>query len=145
MKTSLALFLLAAVAGTAGAATTIDNVRHVYTPGTSTGQVRQFQDASIGKFEQHRRAPASDSYYVTWTPDPSLAAKPELVLQYRQERKPNVGALVIKYPWKVQNQREATFTIREQALKQFGPVTAWRVLVRSNGRVVAEAKSPSWR
>lgn len=142
LKLSVLCFILT---GCLFAQTEIQGVQRQYIPGGVDRQLQQYQDIGVAKFQQYRSQPESDTYFVFWSPDATLAANPELLFTYRQERSKGASALRIKYPFKVTGQRKATFTIKEHALKKFGPVTGWQVQVQSNGRVVAEKKSPTWR
>lgn len=89
--------------------------------------------------------PAGETFRVEWQPvGRALAAGVVLRFEYRQERVRNMQQLIIRYPFEIRERRMATFEIAPTASQGGGSVTAWRVRVEQDGRVLAEQRSPTW-
>lgn len=86
-----------------------------------------------------------ETFRVEWQPvGRALEAGVVLRFEYRQERVRKMQQLTIRYPFAIGQRRTATFEIAPAAAQSGGAVTAWRVRVERDGRVLAEQRSPTW-
>lgn len=100
----------------------------------------------LGRFLLEDAAtPTGEVFRVEWQPvGQALRAGVVLRFEYRQERVREMQQLMIRYPFDVRERRTATFEIGPAALQSGGTVTAWRVRVEQESRVLAEKRSSSW-
>lgn len=95
-----------------------------------------------GALLDEMNAPAARTYRVTWSPgDAGVEAGSSLEFEFRQKNRTEPGRLVIPYSAAVRETRTAEFTVGERTLREFGPVTGWRVSLLAGGRRLADRSS----
>ncbi len=91
------------------------------------------------------RAMVQEVYTVRWrAPETGVEQGAVLWFDYRQADAPAVKSLRIQYPFSVTGERAATFVISGPAVREFGPVRAWRVRLEASGRELARRMSEAW-
>jgi hypothetical protein len=105
-----------------------------------------FNVLHIGKFADERTDVDGHSFDVHWIPADGGSPAGTLVLfEYRQQDPTVVRRLEVKYPFRVNERRRASFKISGEAFRQGGLVTAWRVRIMDGDNILAEEQSKSWR
>ncbi|OQW96299.1 MAG: hypothetical protein BWK77_05375 [Verrucomicrobia bacterium A1] len=100
----------------------------------------------LPKFMDGGPAAGREVFDVRWrAPAAGLPAQTLLTFEYRQEYSDRIRFLSIRYPFRAEGERNATFEITPEARRRYGRVTAWRARVVLGGRVLAELSSKSWR
>lgn len=112
---------------------------------TADGPVKSLQGSYLPKFVEDRQ-PADEVYDVNWaSSSDGLPAGCIVRFEYRQAGNDVVHADAHRYETAVQGSSTATFVIRGSAEGAGGPVSAWRVRVLQDKRILANKSSPSWR
>jgi hypothetical protein len=97
---------------------------------------------AINEFERRQRD--GHSYTIHWRVDPSHAGPLAVRFEYRQQKLGSkVQTLEVKYP-KASGNLRTEFTVQGDDYHQDGPVTAWRVLLIDQDRVVGLQQSFLW-
>jgi hypothetical protein len=100
----------------------------------------------LPKFVDSGTAVGREVFEVRWrAPAAGLPEQTLLTFEYRQEFSDRVRFLSIRYPFRAEGERTATFEITPEARRRYGRVTAWRARVVLGGRILAEQSSKSWR
>jgi len=98
----------------------------------------------LPKFFESEFTELEEEYKVIWSPGPGVEANTVVVqFDYMQRRIREPQSLEVKYPFAVKEQRTATFSVSKKAYRQGGEITAWRVRILQQGKVVAEQAWPS--
>ena len=104
-------------------------------------QDRRYYGA-INDFERRQRD--GHSYTVRWKAKAPLPGELTVRFEYRQQRLgSHVQALEVQYS-KVAGRYHTEFTVQGDDYHQDGPVTAWRVLLIDQGRIVGLQQSFLW-
>lgn len=105
-----------------------------------------FNALHLDKFSDERIDADGHLFFVHWQPPEGGSPAGTVVrFEYRQEDPKVVKKLEVAYPIRTNERRRATFKITGKALRQGGIVTAWRVRILEDGKVLAEDQSESWR
>jgi hypothetical protein len=89
--------------------------------------------------------PPGHNFRVRWNAE-ELAGKPvELRMVYRQKSasRPSVLKSIVEKPGKRNN--ETLFRVTGERFEEFGPVTAWRIEIWSNGQLLTQKLGPNQR
>jgi len=87
-----------------------------------------------------------ENFKVTWSPGAyGLPAGTALRFYYQLAAADSPSALEIRYPFDITTHRTATFVIPENVIRNNGPVTAWRVVLYRNKRILATRSSAHWK
>jgi hypothetical protein len=83
---------------------------------------------------------------VVWeSPRSGTEAGAVLLFEYRRDSDRDIKARNIKYPFRVEGQRTATFVLTGHDAHKDGRVIMWRVRLIHKGRLLAEKSSDGWK
>jgi len=107
---------------------------------------RGVQERQLTKFAEELDRPEPHQLDVHWMAPSSGLIRPVSVrMLFRQSAIPEMRQMEVNYPAGTRGEHVARFTFTDKMVRDNGPVTAWRVALRVDGRLVEERMSSGWR
>lgn len=126
------------------AAPRISDIQYEFVPGERESDTRRMVKKRLVKFNHYIKSPSHEVFYVNWDAGQGLGSGATVIFEYRQGRSAVNRVVKFQYPTAVAGKKRTTFNIPAVDADSGGRVSAWRVRLVHDQKILSSRVSPSW-